>query len=367
MLIKLGCDVNTKTSAVQQTVLHLAASRGLLEYARVVLENGAHINNRDRDGATPFMTAATYGKLPLVNYLAQSGADINVPTNRGLTPLSVAVQNGNGAVVQELLKLGSDTDICDVQGNNALIHSVVGGQSDITQMLINAGTNVNQQNYANEAAINLSAMYGNTTMTNILINGGCDVNIVSNKGTPVYLAVERQQLNVLKLLINTGADCAKSSITNQKLPITEALRQYTPNYDVIMALLQAGVDIDDAACDFHTINNLLSGPDISVFTLLLQVDITLDVSEDKLDFIQQHYPDIYGMLQTVMDRKVSSLKSLCRKAVKRCIGAVHYKPKIQMVLPKSLQDYCLHYDIIPHNQMDQSLADQFQDSMDLEQ
>ena len=80
MLLKLNCDINVKTSVVQQTPLHLAVSQGLWDFARILFENSAHINDinikiykydinsahindRDRDRAMPFMVAATNGQL----------------------------------------------------------------------------------------------------------------------------------------------------------------------------------------------------------------------------------------------------------------------------------------------------------------
>ena len=49
-----------------------------------------------------------------------------------------------------------------------------------------------------------------------------------------------------------------------------------------------------------------------------------------------------------MNDNVTSLKGMCRKAIKNSIGNVYYKKKVETLpLPKQLQNYLLHLDVVP--------------------
>ncbi len=70
-LVKAGADVNACGGVMRATPLHMAARRGHVEIARVLLECGAAVNARDRKGDTP-LTRAVNCRRPLVAQLLVS-------------------------------------------------------------------------------------------------------------------------------------------------------------------------------------------------------------------------------------------------------------------------------------------------------
>lgn len=90
MLIKKGADVN-KTG---WTPLHYAASKGNLQIISLLLESSAYIDATSPNGTTPLMMAAMYGTPAAVNLLLQEGADPQLKNQQGLTALQFA-QRGN--------------------------------------------------------------------------------------------------------------------------------------------------------------------------------------------------------------------------------------------------------------------------------
>lgn len=90
VLIKKGADVN-KTG---WTPLHYAASAGHLEMIRLLLESSAYIDAESPNGTTPLMMAALYGTPDAVDLLLQEGADPTLKNQQDLTALQFA-QRGN--------------------------------------------------------------------------------------------------------------------------------------------------------------------------------------------------------------------------------------------------------------------------------
>ena len=69
------------------TLLFAAARLGCEAQARALLDRGAAIDAKDREGKTALAKAAEADKLPLVRLLLQRGADVNRRAVDGSTPL----------------------------------------------------------------------------------------------------------------------------------------------------------------------------------------------------------------------------------------------------------------------------------------
>jgi hemoglobin len=89
-LARGGARVNASDGAKHCTALHMAARRGNLEIARVLLDCGAKIDARDSLGDTPLRRAVNCGQLQIASLLLAAGADMHSPGSKGLTPLQAA-------------------------------------------------------------------------------------------------------------------------------------------------------------------------------------------------------------------------------------------------------------------------------------
>ncbi|MEE6525879.1 hypothetical protein FKM82_026173 [Ascaphus truei] len=58
-------------------------------------------------GYTPLHVASHYGNIKMVNYLLQHGAKVNAKTKNGYTPLHQAAQQGHTHIINVLLQHGA--------------------------------------------------------------------------------------------------------------------------------------------------------------------------------------------------------------------------------------------------------------------
>jgi ankyrin repeat protein len=65
-----------------------------LTFIRYLLENGAHVNVQDIEGATPLHHACAVGNVDVCLILLQYGAWLEAKDNEGETPLFYAVREG---------------------------------------------------------------------------------------------------------------------------------------------------------------------------------------------------------------------------------------------------------------------------------
>ncbi len=101
ILVRRGAAVNMPAGVGAQTPLHMAARRGNVAIAQVLLDAGATLEARDKKGETPLRRAVNCGHLDFVSLLLSYGADVNTGDKKGQTPLQAARDAGMAALLRE--------------------------------------------------------------------------------------------------------------------------------------------------------------------------------------------------------------------------------------------------------------------------
>lgn len=91
------------------TPLHKAAETGDVAAMRTLLAKGANVKAR-RWHVTPLDNAVYYAQVDAARLLIENGADVNEPGFCRCTPLHVAAAIGNSAMVQMLLQKGANPE-----------------------------------------------------------------------------------------------------------------------------------------------------------------------------------------------------------------------------------------------------------------
>jgi len=90
-LISLGANVNAQDNNLEGP-LHFAARAYNLEATKLLIDHGAEVDLKDRQGNTPLSNAVfeSRGREPVIKYLLQSGADRSAKNNHGVSPEELA-------------------------------------------------------------------------------------------------------------------------------------------------------------------------------------------------------------------------------------------------------------------------------------
>ena len=118
-----------------------------------------------------FASAATSGSVYRMQLLHLAGANVNSRGSSG-TPLFLAAGEGRLNAVRYLLDEGADVNLRAVYGNTALTEATY---------------------------------YGHVSVIKELLMRGADVNVMSSVGTPLDVAVDRNNVAVIDLLKHYGA------------------------------------------------------------------------------------------------------------------------------------------------------------------
>ncbi|KAJ0410955.1 hypothetical protein ATCC90586_004308 [Pythium insidiosum] len=112
-----------------------AAARGDVKTLTALLEQGANVNETDKEGYSALQVAAKKRRLEAVEYLLQSGADVNQRDSDGFSALHEAAFNGDADIVRVLLKAGANKTFVTSEGTTALAIAVRHGHGVVTHLL----------------------------------------------------------------------------------------------------------------------------------------------------------------------------------------------------------------------------------------
>ncbi|MBT5107060.1 MAG: ankyrin repeat domain-containing protein [Rhodospirillaceae bacterium] len=105
----------------------------------MLIEAGAHVDQKDAFGLTALAAAAAGGEYSVVEILLEAGAAPNVQNKYGQSPLMLAAKSGLLDVVQLLLDSGADATTLDYTGRGALSWSDEGRNRTVRRVLEKAG------------------------------------------------------------------------------------------------------------------------------------------------------------------------------------------------------------------------------------
>ena len=121
MLEMRSIDVEAKGGVEGRTCLTTAAAHGYLDICRLLIDRGARLDVKDRNGNTPLYYAAAQGRVEIVRLLCDRGADIEARINHGWRPLHYAVMFGQISVIKELVEeRNAEINARDDDGRTAL-------------------------------------------------------------------------------------------------------------------------------------------------------------------------------------------------------------------------------------------------------
>lgn len=229
-LLRAGADVKATEGWRTQTALMWAAAEDNADAVTALIEAGADIEARSSSGLTPLLFAVREGQIEAARALLAAGADVNAginnrtastgsytPAASGHTsPLVLAIINAHYELARLLLESGADANAPDARGSAlhalAWIRRPGSGRPpiqtgtldslDLVRALLDRGADPNAQVYWNEIPFEVDLGIVKPP-PNISVGR----NFISFVGaTPFYLAAKHADLELMRLLVDHGAD-----------------------------------------------------------------------------------------------------------------------------------------------------------------
>ena len=220
-LVRLGANINWREDGEDGlTGLQRAVGVRSMVKLKFLLSKGADVNQVDKEGVTPLMTACFAGEPAMVVRLCQvPGILLNSQDNQGLTALMFAVNS-----VQCIEKLraitGVDWNAVDKEGYSAIMVAVYLGNVGVVEALLPVSTlDLNIKISGGVSVAHIAVVSNEVNAQRILEllckDGRVDWNIPDPEGNrPVLLALEDNKVEMFRTLVRTpGVD---TNITNSE-------------------------------------------------------------------------------------------------------------------------------------------------------
>lgn len=189
------------------------------------------ISSRKSEGITPLIEACTNGDYDLVtSLLEEEGADINEKDKDGYSPLTWAFYSGFPDIVSLLLNKGADINNTEKTGHSPLMWACQNGNSNIVSLLLNKGIDINQADKDGYTPLMWACYNAHLDIVNLLLNKGANIHVKTETGK-----------NALYILCSTQV----------KHPFGDYDWEYENNvYEIAKKLVELGIDVESTSTEY---------------------------------------------------------------------------------------------------------------------
>ena len=280
----LSYDSHSKIEQLYPDAAYYSAKNNWPTVLSELFRKGVDINART-DGQTPLYVACQEGHEYVVILLLNNGANPNIPNTPSASkycslPLQIAVQRGNTTIFDKLLENGAKFN----QFRQPLLHIACSGADEwknasetgeaivervlsIIRLLLQQGVNVNAISDVGDTALYYACTKQQMQVVQILLEAGADVNLTSKRLYPLMAACDAGNAELISLLLKAGAD-VKCSKSNNETCLHAVINAYSTTtglekpmdtvskldiVNTIKSLLDVGVDVNARCSQGETV------------------------------------------------------------------------------------------------------------------
>jgi ankyrin repeat protein len=250
-------DDNLQNSGedMAQTTLHWAVIRGEKEMVKVLLQIGADVDQKDRQGRTALWWAVNKDQEATAELLLENKATFDTDSSGGLATLLTAIEKGYIGLVQRLLERGAPVNEADENGKTPLQVAAGVGNLDMLVMLLDRKADPKAEDSNCRTALHEAAANGfDEVVRRLMITGVIDVDAHDDDGrTPLHEAAAMgSDLVVIELLAHHADINALDKTLRTALHI--AIDEPQEGVEMIInLLLEKGAQVDGKDANGSTV------------------------------------------------------------------------------------------------------------------
>jgi ankyrin repeat protein len=242
LLVESGADVNQKDKNDETAIISAMQgnNKDFPEIVDYLIDHGADPNSKSQFGHTPFLYAVEKGYIQLAQKLILKGVDIEqTDSYEKETGLISAAYKGKEEMVTFLITQKANIEAADRRGNTALLHAAFKGHLPIVKKLLEKGAKIEHRNNLNWNALMQAILEGHEEIFNFLLEKGSAFEFQEKEkgATPLMIAAWKGSLNIVKKLIQKGADPSKK---DSSLKTAKDYAQEKGNSSVVEYLKELG-------------------------------------------------------------------------------------------------------------------------------
>lgn len=238
----------------KNTALRLAVEKNRIKIAFMLIRDGANPRIKDENGITSLMIAAIKNYPGMASMLMKMNGDSRIKDNKGNTALIHSVRENNTGVFRVLYNFKPSESWCKEVIGEALFIALELDRPEMAKILIKRLALIKQisRNNSNEIkeikkiqgkALYIALKSKHIEIAKLLIEQDADLEYSSYwDGTPLMLASARGYMDIVKLLIEKGANVNAKKYEDTPLVMASA----KGHMDIAKFLIEKGAEVNSA-------------------------------------------------------------------------------------------------------------------------
>ncbi|KLI50605.1 ankyrin [Brachyspira hyodysenteriae] len=214
--------------------LKVAAENGYIEMAKFLIDEGANLNSAD-----DYMLYA-YNNYDITKLLVDNDV-FNLNTNTTREEAIKLVKDGKYYEIEKLL-LSEDSN--NIDGYDELMNAISKGDMKALEKLVKDDTDLNKQ-YDKITPLGLAAARNDKEMVKFLVEKGADINLEDGYGyTPLIIAMKYRNIGLAKDIIDLKPDLNAICSATGDTPLTYLVDKVKFGSDICYYLIKNGADVN---------------------------------------------------------------------------------------------------------------------------
>ena len=182
ILLKKGANI-WSTDVLGNNALHLAAERGHVEVAKVLIMNYLDLMLLNKAGNTALHVAVEKEHKLMIDLLLERGLTINTPGGEGQTPLMCA---STVSMAEFLLSKRASTNVRNLKGESVLYVAAQQGRAEVVKFFLSR--NIVPRNELGDTDLHIAAAFGQDEIVKFLLDQGMPISIRGMHGRTAFMA-----------------------------------------------------------------------------------------------------------------------------------------------------------------------------------
>ena len=183
------------------TTIESAAAGAAERVAQMIARNAAFVETRDDEERGPLHHAVLNGHLEVAAVLLENGADVDRADENYVRPLHLAAIHGDPALVELLLEYGATVNARTRNGMSSLSYAAENGHAEAAALLLRHGAN-QTGNVNRTTPLHFAVAYNYTDVVRLLLDDGADIYAPNRRNiTPKEMTIRLDRPEALRAML----------------------------------------------------------------------------------------------------------------------------------------------------------------------